>query len=95
MNKIIATIIGIFFGLMPFWMTFVISPLWPVRTRKITILVLITLNILFWIFIIFKANLTPGVFGDPYVPYFFYFGIFIFLLLLIFRAYQLWPKREN
>jgi hypothetical protein len=43
-EKLAPALIAIFFGLMPLWITFVINPLWTVRTKKTIITVLVSLD---------------------------------------------------
>lgn len=94
MNKdIIPILFGLFFGLMPIWITFAINPLWSIRTRK---KILVALFILFTSFLIYIAtSFTPNDFTDLFAQHVSVLVLFLSWILLIYRVYQLWPRRKE
>jgi hypothetical protein len=89
-EKVTLILISLFFGCMPLWMGFVINPRWAVKTRRMIIAALILLNILFYGFLFFSSSI--GSFADMLSSATSIILLFMFWVILIYRAYQLWNQ---
>ena len=89
-EKTILILVSLFFGLMPLWMGYIISPRWAAKTQKTIIVVLIGLNVLFYGFLFFASS--AGSFKDMLSSSASLVLVFVFWVILLSRAYQLWPK---
>ena len=89
-EKAILVLISLFFGLMPLWMGYVISPRWAPKTQKMIIVVLIGLNVLFYGFLFFGSS--AAAFKDLLSSSTSIILVLIFWIILLVRANQLWPK---
>ena len=89
-EKAILILVSLFFGLMPLWMGYVISPRWTAKTQKTIIGVLIGLNVLFYGFLFFGSSAAS--FKDLLSSSTSIILVLIFWIILIYRANQLWPK---
>jgi len=89
-EKAILILISLFFGLMPLWMGYVISPRWAAKMQKTIIVVLIGLNVLFYGFLFFGSS--AGSFKDMLSSSASLILVFVFWVILLSRAYQLWPR---
>ncbi len=93
MNKdIVPTLVGLFFTLMPFWLPSAINPLWSISMRKNILFVLFASHTFFSIYILFLANLSPNLFPGLFMKYIFAVLLFLDWVLMIYQAYQLWPR---
>jgi hypothetical protein len=89
-EKAILILVSLFFGFMPLWMGYVISPRWAAKTQKTIIVVLIGLNVLFYGFLFFASS--AGSFKDMLSSSASLILVFVFWVILLTRAYQLWPR---
>jgi hypothetical protein len=89
-EKTILILVSLFFGLMPLWMGYVISARWAANTQKIIIVTLIGLNVLFYGFLFFASS--AGSFKDMLSSSASLILVFVFWVILLSRAYQLWPR---
>lgn len=89
-EKTILILISLFFGLMPLWMSYVISPRWATKTQKAVIAGLIGLNVIFYGFLFFASSI--GSFKDMLSSSASLVLIFVFSVILFIRATQLWPR---
>jgi hypothetical protein len=89
-EKIILVLISLFFGLMPLWMGYVISPRWAVKTQRAIIVILIALNVLFYGLLFFGSS--AGSFTDLLSSSTSIILLIIFWVILLYRANQLWPR---
>jgi hypothetical protein len=89
-EKAILILVSLFFGFMPVWMGYVISPRWAAKTQKASIVVLIGLNVLFYGFLFFASS--AGSFKDMLSSSASLILVFVFWVILLTRAYQLWPR---
>jgi hypothetical protein len=89
-EKAILVLVSLFFGLMPLWMGYVISPRWAVKTQRAIIVILIALNVLFYGFLFFAS--TAASFKDLLSSSTSIILVVLFWVILIYRANQLWPR---
>jgi hypothetical protein len=89
-EKTILILTSLFFGLMPLWMGVVISPRWTAKTQRTIILVLVGLNVLFYGFLFFGSS--AGTFKDLLTSSISIILVLVFLIILFYRANQLWPR---
>ena len=91
-KDIFLTFIGLFFGLMPIWITFVLNPLWTISRRRITIIVLVTSNVLFFSLLFNNSPLDS--FTDMFARRITIVLLILYWAILAYRAYQLWPRQK-
>jgi hypothetical protein len=91
-QDIFPNLIGLFFGLMPIWITFVFNPLWTIGIRRITIIILVISNILFFSLHFFNFSLDS--FTDMYARRITFVLLILYWTILAYRAYQLWPRQK-
>jgi hypothetical protein len=89
-EKTILILVSLFFGFMPLWMGYVVSPRWAAKTQKISIVVLIALNVLFYGLLFFMSS--TGSFKDMLSSSASLVLVFVFWVILLYRANQLWPR---
>ncbi len=89
-EKTILVLISLFFGLMPLWMGYIISPRWAAKTQKTIIGVLIGLNVIFYGFLFFGSSAAS--FKDLLSSSASLILVIVFWGILLLRAYQLWPR---
>jgi hypothetical protein len=89
-EKTILILISLFFGLMPLWMGYAISPRWAAKTQRTIIASLIGLNVLFYGFLFFASS--AGSFKDLLSSSTSVMLVVVFWIILLVRATQLWPR---
>jgi hypothetical protein len=89
-EKAVLVLISLFFGLMPLWMGYVINPRWAAKTQKAGILALVGLNVIFYGFLFFGSSAVS--FKDLLSSSTSIILVLLFLVILIYRANQLWPR---
>ena len=89
-EKAILVLVSLFFGLMPLWMGYAISPRWAAKTQKVGIAILIGLNVIFYGFLFFGSSAAS--FKDMLSSSASLILVLLFWIILIYRANQLWPR---
>ena len=92
-SKLFVVVIGIFFGSMPFWLSFTSNLSHSVRIRKIVLATLVVLYNLLVILLLVK--MTPDSFADIYAQYITGGVLFLHWTLVIYVAYRLWPWSKS
>jgi hypothetical protein len=86
-NRLFNVVIAIFFGSMPFWLSFIANLAQSVRIRKI---VLATLVVLYhFLVILLLVKITPDTFADIYAQYGTGCVLFLHWTFVMFVAYRL------
>lgn len=93
MNNIVPVFVGLIFGSMPIWMSFVINPLWSARVRK-TILFMLVLSATFFYVLLFTTA-RPEAFADSSTKRVALVMLVLYWIILIYRTYKLWPRKHN
>jgi hypothetical protein len=94
MNKdIVSTLVGVFWGLMPLWITLVVNPLWSIGTKKVFLICLFVLYNLLLVNIL--TRVTPKSFSDTLTQNITIVMFFLHWTLTLFRIYQLWPRQKK
>ncbi len=92
MNKeLILPVVGLMFGTMTLWINLVIDPSWASATRKKILVLLFSLYTAFSFYMI--TAFGPDRFETQRLQWAFESVVFINWVLLIYRVYQLWPRR--
>ena len=89
-EKAVLILVSLFFGLMPLWMGYVISPRWAAKTQRTIIAVLVGLNVLFYGFLFFGSSAAS--FKDLLSSSTSIMLVVVFWIILLVRANQLWPR---
>ena len=90
MNKLII-IFTLAFLLMPFWISSVSPRSWSIATKKIVIVTMISISLIFSIYVFMKSNNSPTqlsiIAGRV--------GVVVYFISVTFSAYFSWPRQVS